>query len=135
LCAFLRKNRALKQIIPDQKPVNVASYRKQALARIKEFIKTHYNDPNISTRMIYKSLGIPPKKVFALILKEYGLSFKQLINKMRIEEAKRLLRDKDLRISDVAINVGFNEPTYFNRIFKEHEKMTPSDFRDKNLPI
>jgi YesN/AraC family two-component response regulator len=119
--------------MPKQKPVEITSYREQDLTRVREFIESHYSNPEISTRMLYKSLGIPPEKVFTLVLNEYGLTFKQLINKMRIEEAKRLLQESDLRITDIAMNVGFNELTYFNRLFKKYEKMTPSGFRDKAI--
>ncbi|MBN2441781.1 MAG: helix-turn-helix transcriptional regulator [Spirochaetales bacterium] len=120
-----------RQSIPRQKPIDVVLYREQDLSRIREFIKLHYSDPDISTRMLYKFLGIPSEKVYAFVLSEYGMSFKQLINKMRIEEAKRLLLESDLRITDIAMNVGFNEVTYFNLLFRKYVKMTPSDFRDK----
>jgi YesN/AraC family two-component response regulator len=80
--------------------------------------------------MLYTTLGIPQDRVFALVMSEYGLTFKQLINKMRIEEAKRMLKETDLRIIDIALNLGFNNISYFNNIFKANEGETPSDFRD-----
>jgi AraC-like DNA-binding protein len=131
--AVVRRFIVSRGAMPKQKPVEITSYREQDLTRVREFIESHYSNPEISTRMLYKSLGIPPEKVFTLVLNEYGLTFKQLINKMRIEEAKRLLQESDLRITDIAMNVGFNELTYFNRLFKKYEKMTPSGFRDKAI--
>jgi AraC-like DNA-binding protein len=119
--------------MPKQKSLEVATYREQDLARIRKFIESHYSDPDISIRMLYKSLGIPPEKVFALVLSEDGLTFKQLINKMRIEEAKRLLRESDLRITDIAMTICFNELTCFNRLIKKYEKLTPSEFRDNAI--
>jgi two-component system response regulator YesN len=119
--------------VPEQKSLEITSYRERDLARIREFIASRYSDPDISTRMLYEFLGIPPERVYALVLSKYDITFKQLINKMRIKEAKNLLRETDLRITDIAMNLGFNELTYFNRLFKKHEKMTPSDFRDRAL--
>ncbi len=128
---IVRKLRDSKLAIPDRKPVEVATYREKDLARIREFVESHYSDPDISTRVIYKDLGIPQDRVFALVMSEYGVTFKQLINKMRIQEAKRLLRETDLRVIDIALNLGFNNISYFNNIFKANVGVTPSDFRDK----
>jgi AraC-like DNA-binding protein len=128
--AIARRTRNTRLKIPDQKPIKVASYKAKDMARIKEFVESHYNDPDISTRMLYTTLGIPQDRVFALVMSEYGLTFKQLINKMRIEEAKRMLKETDLRIIDIALNLGFNNISYFNNIFKANEGETPSDFRD-----
>jgi AraC-like DNA-binding protein len=129
---IIRKVRAGAWKLPDQRPLDVSSYREKELLRIKDFIESHYHDPNISTRMIYKVLGIPQDRVFDLLKQEYRLTFKQLINKMRIEEAKRILSNTDLRIIDIALNLGFNNISYFNNLFKSYEGISPSDFRDKN---
>lgn len=121
--------------LPLQKHIPFETYREQNLQRIRDFIQEHYHNPNISTQMIYQALGIPQKKVFSLVHTAYRMTFKQLINKMRIEESKRLLSESDLRVTDVATKVGFNELTYFNRLFKEETKMTPSEFREKYQSI
>ncbi|MBN2536576.1 MAG: helix-turn-helix transcriptional regulator [Spirochaetales bacterium] len=118
--------------LPPQKPVEVATYREKELERIKEFIELNYTNENISTRMIYENLGIPPFRVFKLLKEEYQLSFKQLINKMRIKEAKRLLTQTDLRIIEIAFHLGFNNISYFNNLFKNYEKQTPSTYRKQN---
>jgi AraC-like DNA-binding protein len=129
--AVVRRVLISRHAIPRQKSIDVVLYREQDLSRILDFIKLHYSDPDISTRMLYKSLGIPPEKVYSLIVSEYGITFKQLINKMRIEESKRLLLESDLRITDIAMSVGFNEVTYFNLLFKKYVRITPSVFRYK----
>ena len=117
------------ETIPKQKPVVTTSYKERDLLRIIDYIESHYYDPHISTRMIYQKLGIPPSRVFNLLKEKYQLSFKQLINKMRIEEAKRLLKETDLRIIDIAFDLGFNNISYFNNLFKMFESKTPSNYR------
>jgi AraC-like DNA-binding protein len=128
---ILKRMRVGTQKLPLHKPLELSSYRGDELHRIKSFIESHYNDPDISTRMIYKALGIPVSRVFNLCKEEYRLTFKQLINKMRIEEAKRLLRETDLRIIDIALNLGFNDISYFNKLFKTCERVTPAEYREK----
>jgi AraC-like DNA-binding protein len=130
--AFARGIRESRSSLP-RKSVEIPSYRERDLARIKEFIEHHYSDPDISTNVISESTGIAPERIFELVSDEYGLTFKQLINKMRIEEAKRLLQESDLRVTDIAMNLGFNDLSYFNRIFKRYAKVPPSRFRDKTF--
>ena len=117
--------------LPQRKPLMVLSYREKELLRIREFIEANYYQEKISTHMVYKALGIPPSRIFRLIKEEYNLTFKQLINRMRIEEAKRILKETDLRIIDIALSLGFNNVTYFNNLFKELEGVTPSDYRKR----
>ncbi|MBN1698980.1 MAG: helix-turn-helix transcriptional regulator [Spirochaetales bacterium] len=121
-----------KSQIPRPKSLALASYREQELHRINTYLEEHYIDPQISTTMVYKALGIPSSRVFEVLKKEYNRTFKQIINEMRIEEAKRLLKETDLRITDIAFNLGFNSTSYFNNIFKMQEGRSPSEYREDN---
>ena len=50
-------------------------------------------------------------------------------NRMKIEEAKRLLTETDLTVSQISHELGFSDPKYFNTIFKKHSGQTPAVFR------
>jgi len=65
-----------------------------------------------------------------MILKKVsGLPFKQYLNRLRLEEAKRLLTQTDLQVSDIAYKVGYGNISHFNRVFKDHLGISPNDFR------
>ncbi|HYH05159.1 MAG TPA: helix-turn-helix transcriptional regulator, partial [Bacillota bacterium] len=113
------------------KNLTVTSYREKELSQVKEFIEANYGSAEISTRMVAEQLGLSPARVIELLKDEYQLTFKQLINKLRITEAKRLLKDTDLPIIEIAFNLGFNNASYFNKLFKQYEDMTPSEYREK----
>lgn len=53
--------------------------------------------------------------------------------KLRIERAKDLLRNTTLRVSEIALKVGYQNPMYFSSTFKKHTGMTPLEYRDKVL--
>lgn len=118
-------------LLPQGKPLEVTTYREKELLQVKEFITANYGLADISTRMIAQQLGLSQARVNELIKEEYQLTFKQLINKLRIEEAKRLLKETDLRITEIAFNIGFNNATYFNNLFRYYEQTTPSEYREK----
>ncbi len=64
-----------------------------------------------------------------LFKKETQMSFSNYISKQRIERAKLLLKETDASVINIALKVGFNNVTYFNRVFQKYLKKTPSEFR------
>lgn len=96
------------------------------------FIGKHYDDPDLNISKVSKETGVPGSKI-SLTLKEiYNYNFKQYLNSLRIAEAKRLLLETDENITRIALDVGYNNPTHFHRIFKKAEDVSPREFRLKN---
>lgn len=60
-----------------------------------------------------------------------GKNFIDYLTELRIEKAKELLRETDMKINDIAEKAGY-QPSYFNRIFKKQEGITPSQYREFN---
>jgi YesN/AraC family two-component response regulator len=56
-------------------------------------------------------------------------NFIDYLTELRIEKAKELLRDTDMKINDIAEKSGY-QASYFNRIFKKQEGITPSQYRE-----
>lgn len=68
-----------------------------------------------------------------LLNKYMGQSFSDILNRVRIEKAKKLLRDSSLRVGDVAEQVGFLDTAYFSRVFKKQVGISANEYRN-NLP-
>ncbi len=58
----------------------------------------------------------------------YGETVISLINKLRIKEAKKLMRENDINLSQISVNSGFTSIHYFSRFFKQHEGKSPSEY-------
>ncbi|MCI5045927.1 MAG: AraC family transcriptional regulator [Aquisalinus sp.] len=58
-----------------------------------------------------------------------GQTFTEMINDMRIDHARKLLTQTDATILEIALSAGFNSKATFNRVFKERENITPSQYR------
>lgn len=100
--------------------------------RIGTYIEEYYCCPDISTTKMQRVLGIPSFRIYNLIKEKYHQSFKQLINTIRIEEAKRLLEKSDLRIIDISCKVGYRDTSYFNKIFKQSTGISPTEYRERH---
>ena len=65
--------------------------------------------------------------------KELGCTIMEFLTKIRIEEAKKMLRDPQYNVVQVADALGFKDPGYFTKVFKKSEGITPSQYRDKAI--
>lgn len=70
---------------------------------------------------------------FCRLFKQFtGYSFYEYLNIQRISYAERLFMNRDLSITDIAMQSGFNSISTFNRIFKEHKQCSPSKYKSLN---
>ncbi len=74
------------------------------------------------------------KKYFGRLFRQKtGVSFKDHINSQKIKTAKQLLSATNDTVMDIALKCGFNNVSYFNRVFKENCGMTPTEYRKQKL--
>ena len=95
-----------------------------------DYIRKHFDEPiDISALASLSHLSVSAlERRFRKFIKK---SPKQFINQVRLENARRLLRDTMKPISVIATESGFSEPGYFCRKYREAFDETPSDFREK----
>jgi AraC-like DNA-binding protein len=79
-------------------------------------------------------LHISAKYLSALFNKETGMSITDFMHNIRIEEAKRLLKNTDLSYLEISNHLNFCSQSYFNNLFKKKEGMTPKEYRE-NLNV
>lgn len=97
---------------------------------VKSFIKENL-ESDISISHIAKHFNYNEKYLGRIFKSKTGVSIRQYLNKQRISTAKRQLERGDL-IINVAGRVGFNNVTYFNRLFKQSVGLTPTEYRDSH---
>ena len=57
------------------------------------------------------------------------MSLKDYVNRLRVEKAKKLLKETDLKISEISRKLGYSQMSYFGSIFRKLEGCTPKEFR------
>ncbi|MFC6332963.1 response regulator [Paenibacillus septentrionalis] len=101
---------------------------KGGIQRIKKYIDQHYAEP-ISLKSIAARFYINPVYLGQLFKKNYHLYFNEYLLQLRIQEAKKLLRQTDLKIYEIAERVGFSHPEYFVSQFEKQENLSPTAYR------
>jgi AraC-like DNA-binding protein len=109
------------------------SYRDIDAQRISAYLAEHFSDPELSIVTTGGSLGLSQKKIAKVMNDEFKMSFKQYLTSIRIHEAKRLLMETDRLVIDIALAVGFNNISHFNRVFKTATQTSPLEYRGKNI--
>lgn len=99
------------------------------IERIKKYIDGHYRE-NIYLKGIAADFDMNPVYLGQLFRKTYGVYFNEYLLTLRIEEAKRLLRQTKKRMYEIAELVGFQNADYFATQFEKLENMTPTDYRN-----
>ena len=100
------------------------------ITRAKNFIKTNQAE-DLSLGQVAKAVNTSTFYFCKMFKKATGLNFTEYLWRVRLEKAKNLLLNPNLRISEIAYEVGFQSLTHFNRVFKKVVGQSPTEYRDK----
>jgi len=93
------------------------------------YMDTHFSEETISLDKVAQKVNISPNYFSAMFSQEVGQTFVEYLTGRRIAEAKRMLRQTDMRSSEIAFAVGFRDSHYFSFVFKKVAGCTPSEYR------
>lgn len=99
--------------------------------KVSQLVSEHYADAEFGTATAAKYLFMSERSLQRRFKLAYHKTFKEHLNEVRLEHAcERLLAGE--KVSDVAFDSGFNDPSYFSQRFKHHFGMSPSKFAENN---
>jgi len=86
-----------------------------------------------SLEQIAASVHLSPSHISGLFRKETGQTVSAYIGFVRIEKSKQLLKTTQLSIAEIASRCGFEEQSYFSRVFRKQTGLSPKAYRDRSL--
>lgn len=109
---------------------------KVLIEKAVEYLNAHYVESDVSLESVAEELHISSEYLSRQFKKEMEITFIQYLMSLRLEEAKRLIEDTNLKNFEVAETVGYSEANYFSYAFKKYYGISPSSYRksvkDKN---
>ncbi|MBE7054428.1 MAG: helix-turn-helix domain-containing protein [Ruminococcaceae bacterium] len=108
---------------------NIKTEYNPLISNIINFIAESYTT-DIYVSDISKIFGYNEKYIGKLFIKHTGQTIKEYLNEKRLNHASSLLKSTKLSITEIASKCGFNNVTYFNRLFKEKYNMSPNKYRE-----
>jgi AraC-like DNA-binding protein/ligand-binding sensor protein len=102
------------------------------ITRAKEYIHEHQTE-NLRLGHVAKAVNTSTFYFCKMFKKVTGINFTDYLSRVRIEKSKNLLLNPNLRVSEIAFEVGFQSLTHFNRVFKKILGQSPTEYRAQLL--
>jgi AraC-like DNA-binding protein len=108
--------------------LNITSLDEQFLQNIVQVIEKNVSNAEFSVSDLCRELGVSRSRFFKRVHALTGKSPMEFIRNIRMQHAAQLLEKSQLSVSEVAYRVGFNNPRYFAKYFKELYEVLPSAY-------
>ena len=111
-------------------PCDSAIIKKRVHNLVEKYILENFRN-SISAADLSREFGFDASYLSRQFKEQVGMTPWRFILNLKLEEAQRLLLSHpDMLIKDIALEIGYNDPLYFSRIFKKYIGVYPSEYRD-----
>ena len=107
---------------------HIPNKNSEIIKKTIRYISQNYANP-LTLELVANQVHLNPSYFSTLFKQSTGSSFKEYLNMVRVEESKRLLANTDYALIDIAIATGFEDQSYFTKVFKRYTGLTPKQFR------
>ena len=97
----------------------------------KLYMSQNFANPNLMLQDVAKAVSMSNSRFSTVFSQQNGQTFTEYLMYLRLNKAKELLKTTNLKSSQIAGNVGYNDANYFSYIFKKNIGLTPSDYRSQ----
>jgi two-component system response regulator YesN len=106
--------------------------KSQLITKIHRFIETHIAT-DVSLQTIADHVSLHPVYLSSLYKQEMKENISDFIMRYRMEKAGVMLGSTDIKIYELASQMGFQNPPYFSKLFKNYYGVTPQEYRDRHI--
>lgn len=125
------KNYGAHKNVSDESFEENEKEKRENYIKIMAYINENYVDNNLSLNLIADKIGKSIYYVSRLIKSNLGYNFMDYLSELRIEHAKKLLAETDMKISDIVEEIGYINIPGFNKKFKSIEGVSPTSYRKR----
>lgn len=97
----------------------------------KLFMLDNFSNPNLMLQDVAREVNMSNSRFSTVFSQQSGQTFTEYLVYLRLNKAKELLRTTDVKASQIASEVGYNDSHYFSYIFKKNVGITPTDYRNQ----
>jgi signal transduction histidine kinase/DNA-binding NarL/FixJ family response regulator len=115
----------------DTEKKNITSADQKFLAKVVNFIDEYISDTSFGVEVLAEKSAVSQSLLYKKIISLTGTSPNELIKKLRLNKAAKLIESNSGNVSEIALEVGFHNPSYFADCFKKQFGVAPSQYRNK----
>lgn len=127
MCLWLMDG--LERIILFVFPMQSGNHEQISILRKAIIYMNQHLEDDISLEEVASYVGLSPTYFSRLFSNDMKMTYIEYLTKIRIEESKKFLVDTKESISDIALRLGFSDQSYFSKVFKKVEGITPGKYR------
>ena len=109
---------------------NPAVYSGDIVQRVISSIDKNYGNPSLGLDGIADELGYSTQYLSAIFSREMDMNFSQFLTKKRLDSAKNLLSNTNMKIKDIAEICGYSYTSYFIKVFRKQMGVSPAEWRE-----
>ena len=132
-----KKLRELFSNSPKIKPreITLNSSDEHFLERVIKIVEDNLNNINLDVAFLEDELKMSNMQMYRKLKSLTNLSGNEFIRDIRLKKAVQLLESENYNVSEIAYKVGFNDPSYFSRLFKKQYGKAPSEYVEKGFEV
>ena len=132
-----KKLRELFSISPKIKAreITLNSFDEHFIERVIKIVEDNISNVNLDIAFLEEELKMSNMQMYRKLKSLTNLSGNEFIKNIRLKRAVQLLESENYNIAEVAYKVGFNDPSYFTRIFKKQYGKVPSEYIEKSFEV
>jgi signal transduction histidine kinase/DNA-binding response OmpR family regulator len=124
-------NRAQQNVEVKASEIKISSLNEIFITKAVKAVEDNIRDPDFSVTELSEILGVSRTHLYRKILALTGKSVIEFIRLIKLQRAAQLLEKSQLTVAEIAYSVGFNNPKYFTKHFKEQYKVVPSAYANR----
>ena len=118
----------LTQVLVQATRASETPFPHDAITKVMEHLKSHYAEA-LSLEALSKLADYTPQYLSSLFSSEVGMSIQEFLQRLRTEEACRLLANTNLPMAEIAAAVGYQDTRHFSKVFRRYQTISPKEYR------
>jgi AraC-like DNA-binding protein len=135
----LRMNNLLKwrdsskkgKLEPQVQEIEITSLDEKLVKEATSYVEENISNTDLSVETLSIAMNMSRVHLYKKLLSVTGNTPSEFIRLIRLRRAEQLLRKSQLTVAEVSYAVGFNNPRYFSKYFREMYELTPSQYKEK----
>jgi len=120
--------------LPYETLVRNSPHADSVVRNCENWLAEHYHERAVIQRVV-EQFNVPERTLKRRFKIATGSSLMEYLQNLRVEEAKRLLESRELPVDEISVVVGYEDPSFFRRLFKRRTGLTPSQYRRMFKPV
>ena len=127
---FVKNVRNILSRLLDYRDSRIQGRYGDVIIKAKDYIEKNYASQDTCLTTVAEEVHLSPNHFSTIFSQECGITFIEFLTNVRVEAAKKLLKETDMKGSDIAYECGFGDPHYFSFIFKKTTGISPREYRN-----